>query len=135
MDLAFDLSDRVSLITPARFLFNAGQTPKSWNQKMLNDNHLKVVYFNQKSNEVFPDIDLKGGVVITLRDKTKQSLPIDTFIPYEELKSIFKKVRLKSDFSISEIIFSNSSYKFSGLLYKENPNIKNRLSTGEKYSI
>lgn len=32
-DAAFSLSERVELITPARFLFNAGGTPKLWNEK------------------------------------------------------------------------------------------------------
>lgn len=33
MDAAYDLSDKTLLITPARFLFNAGYTPKEWNKK------------------------------------------------------------------------------------------------------
>ena len=37
MDEAYKVADVVVLITPARFLFNAGQTPKAWNQKMLED--------------------------------------------------------------------------------------------------
>ncbi len=61
-DLAEKVSDKYSLISPARFLFNAGQTPKEWNKKMLEDEHLKVVYFTQKSTEIFPPpTDIKGG--------------------------------------------------------------------------
>lgn len=37
MNSAYCISDKVMLITPARFLFNAGYTPKEWNKKMLND--------------------------------------------------------------------------------------------------
>ena len=33
MDAAFEVSDKVELIHPARFLFNAGSTPKAWNEK------------------------------------------------------------------------------------------------------
>lgn len=33
MDAAFEISDRTELITPARFLFDAGSTPKAWNHK------------------------------------------------------------------------------------------------------
>ena len=36
-DSAFSISNIVSMISPARFLFDAGQTPKAWNEKMLND--------------------------------------------------------------------------------------------------
>lgn len=38
-DSAFSISNIVSMISPARFLFDAGQTPKAWNEKMLNDKH------------------------------------------------------------------------------------------------
>ncbi len=33
MDLSYDISDLVTLITPARFLFNSGQTKSNWNKK------------------------------------------------------------------------------------------------------
>ena len=45
MEAAYQIADRSVLISPGRFLFNAGQTPKVWNQKMLNDEHLKVLYY------------------------------------------------------------------------------------------
>lgn len=37
MDNAYKIADIVELITPARFLTQAGATPKEWNKKMLND--------------------------------------------------------------------------------------------------
>ncbi len=37
MDGAFQVAQKVELIHPARFLFNAGNTPEKWNEKMLND--------------------------------------------------------------------------------------------------
>ena len=40
-DSAFSISNIVSMISPARFLFDAGQTPKAWNEKMLNDKHFR----------------------------------------------------------------------------------------------
>ena len=40
-DNAFELCNKVSLITPARYLFKAGKTPKDWNEKMLNDEHFR----------------------------------------------------------------------------------------------
>ena len=36
MDATYPMASVVELITPARFLFNAGKTPKTWNEKMLN---------------------------------------------------------------------------------------------------
>lgn len=66
-ELAFKVGTEVSLISPARFLFNAGSTPKQWNQKMLNDPHVKVAYYEQKSGSVFPNTDIKGGVAVLYR--------------------------------------------------------------------
>ena len=36
-DLSYKIAKKSALITPARFLFNAGLTSKTWNKKMLND--------------------------------------------------------------------------------------------------
>ena len=44
LDEAYKVSDAVEMIHPARFLFNAGSTPKTWNAKMLNDIHFKVLH-------------------------------------------------------------------------------------------
>ncbi len=61
MDASYKIADVVELITPARFLFNAGQTPKAWNQKMLNDEHLKILYYEQGGSKVFLNTIIKGG--------------------------------------------------------------------------
>ena len=53
MDAAFTVADRVELVTPARFLFNAGATPKNWNSKMLSDKHFKVLEYEGDSSKVF----------------------------------------------------------------------------------
>ena len=42
---AYKIGKCIEMIHPARFLFNAGATPKSWNDMMLNDTHLKVLYY------------------------------------------------------------------------------------------
>ena len=44
MDSTYELANIVELITPARFLFNAGQTPKAWNKKMLEDSHINILH-------------------------------------------------------------------------------------------
>ncbi|MBQ9815008.1 MAG: Eco57I restriction-modification methylase domain-containing protein, partial [Lachnospiraceae bacterium] len=72
MDASYSVADRVELITPARFLFNAGSTPKHWNEKMLNDEHFKVLYYEEDGHKVFPTLStpLRGGVAITYRNAT-----------------------------------------------------------------
>ena len=49
MDATYEIADKVELITPARFLFDAGQTPKAWNKKMLEDEHFKVLSYEYYS--------------------------------------------------------------------------------------
>lgn len=70
MEAAYRISDKVELITPARFLFNNGNTPTQWNEKMLSDNHFKVLTYERDSSEIFPNIEIKGGVSIHYRDAT-----------------------------------------------------------------
>lgn len=82
MDAAYELSDKTLLITPARFLFNAGYTPKDWNKKMLNDEHLKVISYMPNSADVFAGVDIKGGVAITYHDKQNMFGAIRTFTRY-----------------------------------------------------
>lgn len=91
MDQSYMAAEQVELVTPARFLFNAGYTPKSWNRKMLNDEHLKVLKYEQVSGNVFPGTDIKGGIVVTYRDAKRRLGPITTFTVFPELNSILAK--------------------------------------------
>lgn len=135
MDLAYEVADKAVLITPARFLFNAGQTPKAWNQKMLADEHLKVIYFSQKSDEVFPNTDIKGGVAVTYRDAKENFGAIETFTPIEWLNDLFHLVRYKVKRSFNEYLYGRSSYKLTRLVYEDNPEIKGRIKQSEEKSI
>lgn len=135
MDLSYKLSNKVVLITPAKFLSNAGGTPKSWNKKMLNDPHFKVVYFEQNSDKIFPKTDIKGGVVISLRDTDEDFGKIGTFTIFEELRSIMKKVSVVSKKPITKIAFSAYSYKLTNSLHQDFPDAINQLSKGHKYDL
>lgn len=135
MDLAYEVADKAVLITPARFLFNAGQTPKMWNKKMLEDKHLQVIYFAQKSEEVFPNTDIKGGVAVTYRDAKKNFGAIETFTPVEWLNELFHLVHHKVKRSFNEYLFGKSSYKFSANLYNRYPELRGRVSVAEEKSI
>lgn len=85
MSAAYEVATAVELITPARFLFNAGRTPKAWNEKMLSDVHLKVHDYEPDASKVFPMAEIKGGVAITYRDSSKNYGAIGTFTVYKEL--------------------------------------------------
>ena len=136
MDASEEIADKVCLITPARFLFNAGKTPKSWNRKKLNDPHFKVNYYEQDSSKVFPNTDIQGGVVITYSDNKRDYGTIGTFTPFLVLNTIMDKVSLVSgDESLSELIYAPESYKLSQDIHVEYPDIENRLSKGHKFDV
>lgn len=135
-NLAESISATYCLISPARFLFTAGQTPKDWNERMLNDEHLKVVYFNQDSSQVFINTDIKGGIAVLYHDKNKNFGAIDTFTRFAELKAILGKVvGSKSFASLSDILTLRSSYKFTDDLLREHPDLKGRAKGSESKSM
>ena len=119
LDAAYSVSNKAELITPARFLFNAGATPKEWNKKMLSDNHFKVLYFEQKSEKLFNNTDIKGGVAITYRDNSKNYGAIGTFTAFEELNLIKRKVESFNERSLSEVITNRGLYRYSNQAYLE----------------
>ena len=128
-DLAEETSDCYMLISPGRFLFNAGSTRQDWNMKMLNDMHSKVLAYDQKSENFFPTMDIKGGVVIFYHDKEKEFEPIGIFTNFKELNSIAKKVLDSSEFeSFADIVTNRGSYRYSELAYQDKPEVLERTS-------
>lgn len=135
IDAACQIGERVSFIHPARFLFNAGKTPKEWNQKMLNDEHYKVVKYWSNSADVFPTVDIKGGVAVTYWDKTQSFGKIGVFVSYPELRSILEKVKGDNFKTFSDIVYPRDLYRLDETLYIENPWAENRQSSGHKYDV
>ncbi len=128
MDGTYSCSDIVELITPARFLAEAGQTPKIWNKKMLSDPHLKVLEYYPDSREVFPNAEIKGGVVVTLRDAGRSFGPIEVFAPYEELRHILEKVN--SGNSLDSIVSSRGMYRFEDCYFEDYPEVVKLVGFG-----
>ena len=133
MNLSYELAPLVTLITPGRFLFNAGQTPKKWNEKMLNDKHMRVVLYQQDSSKIFPKTDIKGGIAITLRDANEVIGPIGTFTIYNQLNSIVRKVNTSDN--LSTIISSQGLFRFSEYALKLHPEILKKTGKGTKSKI
>ncbi len=131
LDAAYDIADKVEMIHPARFLNNAGSTPKDWNKKMLNDKHLKVLYYEQDSSKVFTNTDIKGGLSITYRDITKNYGAIDVFSPYNELRSINAKVQSNNTTSIMNIIYTQNRFNLDKL-YQVHPEYKSVIGSEGK---
>lgn len=136
VDAAYEVAYKVELIHPARFLFNAGSTPKQWNEKMLQDPHLKVMFYEQDSSKVFSNTDIKGGVAITYHDNNKNFGAIGIFTSYTELNSILKKVTKQDGFStMKNIVVTRTAYRLSSKMHEENPDAINQLSKGHAYDM
>lgn len=136
MEEAYKIGHKVELIHPARFLFNAGSTPKKWNKEMLNNPHLKVMYYESNSKKIFSNVDIKGGVAVTYYDDDINFGAIKIFTPYPELNSIRKKVTENSKFiSLINIVYSRTSYRLTDLLHKDYPDAINNLSKGHAHDM
>lgn len=132
IDAAFQLADKVSLIHPARCLFNAGKTPKDFNRRLLSNKHVKIVLYESDSSKLFPSSDIKGGVAVTLYDANENFGAIGTFISFAELESIHRKVVIdnKNFQSLSEIIYPPEAFHFTKKFHDDNPNAARALSDG-----
>lgn len=132
LDAAYEVADKVEMIHPARFLFNAGSTPKAWNEKMLNDEHFKVLEYEDDASRIFPNTDIKGGVVITYHDVEKEFGAIKTFTKHPVLNNILKKVAPKNvSESLMNIIFLQSKFDLL-VLYEDYPQFRNIVGSGGK---
>ena len=132
MEEAYKIADTVELITPARFLFNAGQTPKAWNEKMLNDEHFKILHYEKDATAVFSNTDIKGGVAISLRDAKKEFGKISVFTPYDELNSIYHKVRriVGNDNFMDSIVSMRGMYRLNDSFFRAFPDASSRVGSG-----
>lgn len=135
MDTAYEVADKSVLITPGRFLFNAGATGTAWNEKMLKDEHLKVIFYEQDSSKIFPNTDIKGGVAVTYRSVSDNFGAIGTFTSYEELKSILDKVSSVMTENLSDLITGRGIYKLTNVALEEHPEIEDIQSKGHKTDV
>ena len=126
METAYSIGDIVEMITPARFLNQAGATPKGWNKKMLNSKKIKVLFYSENSSEVFNNVDIKGGVAVIYYDKNANFEPIGVFIKNEHLQSIYNKIKKYLTNNIGKLVYSPDSYRFTDEMFNENPEILNR---------
>lgn len=135
IDIARAVSPRGTLIHPARFLFNAGKTPKDWNQQFLNDPHVKVIDYWTDSSFIFPGVEINGGIAISYWDTKTNFGKIGFFTAFDELRGILGKVREYNPQSFSSIVSPRELYRITDELYKDNPEMEGRQSAGHKYSF
>lgn len=135
MEAAYEVADKAVLITPARFLFNAGFTPKAWNRKMLADPRLTVPHYVPNSAQLFPGTDIKGGIAVTSWDADRDGEPITTFTSYPELNSILHKVMDLDGVSLSEQISSGRAYFYTQAMHDENPEASALMSSDAQFRV
>lgn len=136
LDAAFEIADKVEMIHPARFLFNAGSTPKAWNEKMLNDPHFKVLEYEEDASTVFANTDIKGGVAITYRDSLLEYGAISVFTKTPQLNRILHKTISHERFeTFSRIVVSRTAYRLTEKMHKDNPDAISQLSKGHAYDM
>lgn len=125
IESAQTISDCVEMIHPARFLFNAGRTPKVWNEKMLNDPHFKILEYYSDASKIFKDTDIMGGVSISYYNRRENYGAIKVFVPNHLLRGLLNKVIKNQDFeSISQIMYVQNKFNLDKL-YSKNPELKN----------
>ena len=129
MDAVDGVGERVELIHPARFLFNAGSTPKAWNEKMLNDPHFKILAYESDSSKVFSNTDIKGGIAVSYRNTSENYGPIGTFTAFPELNEIVRKSRASDEqHSISSIIYTQVRFDLEQV-YADHPEYRDIIGS------
>ena len=84
---ALSLTDKyVSMITPSRWLFDEG-TMEKFREDLIGKGYIHSIYDFEKSTDIFPTVEIAGGVSYYLLDKTKTSKLVN-IINSNENKSI-----------------------------------------------
>jgi hypothetical protein len=136
IEAAYEVGEKAVLITPARFLFNAGYTPKAWNAKMLEDPHISVPVYVPNSDKLFPGTDIKGGIAVTYRDASRPREPIGTFTKHLELNAILQKLAEANDPSLVSLGISNDRvYRYTQTMHDENPHMHALMSGGNQFKL
>ncbi len=126
--------DYISLIMPSRW-FAGGKGLDKFRTTMINDRHIRILHDYLNAKEVFPDVDIKGGVsyflrchneegkcritthnnstIISTMDRYLHEENCDVFIRYNEAISILNKVLLKTTSSFSNLVSSRKPFGFA----------------------
>ncbi|AEE44192.1 Eco57I restriction-modification methylase domain-containing protein [Cellulomonas fimi] len=137
MDAAYEVAKQAVIITPARFLSDAGFTPKAWNAKMLADEHLTVAHFEPDSNRLFPGLTdpIKGGIAVTHRDSERKLGPIGFFTKSPELNTVLHKVLECGATFIDAEVSSGRAYAFTKAMHDQHPEASSVMSKDAKFRV
>ncbi len=122
----------LTMITPSRW-FSGGKGLDEFRKEMLNDDRLRIIHDFIRADEIFPGVEIKGGVnyflwdrdnkgqckVVSHSDKSISEItrPLlekntDTFIRYNEAIPILRKVNKINEDSFSKIVSSRKPFGF-----------------------
>lgn len=126
--------DYISMIMPSRW-FAGGKGLDEFRNNMICDKHIRVLHDYLNASEVFPGVEIKGGVsyflrssneegkcritthdnskIISTMDRYLQEENCDVFIRYNEAIPILNKVLSKSSESFSELVSSRKPFGFA----------------------
>lgn len=126
----------MTMIIPSRW-FGGGKGLDSFREEMLNDERIRKVVDYEDSNEIFPGVDVAGGICYFLWDRDNKGLceiinrhnnteveskrrlnEFDIFIRHSQAVPIVRKVIAKGDKPMSQQV---SAYKPFGLRTYEKP--------------
>ena len=121
----------LSMIIPARW-YSGGKGLDDFRDEMLKDNHIRQIVDYPEAIDVFPGVQIKGGVCYFLWDRdnpgdclvatsrggetiSQMERPLleddnDTFIRYNEAIPIYKKVRSFGEPSLKDMISSSKPF-------------------------
>lgn len=132
------------MITPSRW-FAGGRGLDEFRKEMLEDDRLRIIHDYVRANDVFPGVEIKGGVSYFLWDRDNRGLckihsyeeselvsvserPLlepsnDTFIRYNEPIPILRKVLSKGENNFNEIVSSQKPFGLRGFFkqFKKEP--------------
>lgn len=120
------------MIIPSRW-FSGGRGLDDFREEMLNDNRIRKLVDYPVSSEIFPGVEIKGGVcfflwdrdnvgtceVVTIRGGNKSILirdliekGSDIFVRYNEAVEILRKILIKKEASFSSLVSAQKPFGF-----------------------
>ena len=134
VETAINLTPKyISMIMPARW-FTGGRGLDNFRDKMLNDKRIQVLHDFLHTNQVFTDVEIKGGICyflwnikwienckiyshksnheISFIERPLLENDVSTFIRNNEMISIIRKIKALNELSISEIVSANDPFGF-----------------------
>lgn len=132
VDMAKDMSPRyLTMIIPARW-FSGGFGLNSFRDRMLNDSRVRAIHDYPEAADVFPGVQIKGGVCYFLWDRENPALcsvtthlngaggqavvrpllekDLDFFIRYNEAVEVLHKVRSHDEPTMETLVSSQKPF-------------------------